>query len=45
MMKNDKMFDESIDDISRESDQVQMVNSKYFYDIADEIKSNRDYIY
>ena len=44
MMKNDKMFDESIDDISRESDQVQMVNSKYFYDIADEIKSNRDYI-
>ena len=44
MMKNDKMFDESIDDISRELDQVQMLNSKYFYDIADEIKSNRDYI-
>ena len=43
-MKNDKIFDESIGDISRELDPLQMVNSKYFYDIADEIKSNRDYI-
>ena len=34
-MKNDKMSDESIDN--------QRINSKYFYDIADEIKSDRDY--
>ena len=37
-MKNDKMSYESIDD------QSQRINSKYFYDIADEIKSDRDYI-
>ena len=43
-MRIGKMFDGSIDDNSWELDQVQMVNSKYFYDIADEIKSDQDYI-